>query len=566
MKPSIKTFLVGLLAIFWALTAIQIFKYACHYIHDPDTWWQLAAGRAMVQERIFIRTDIFSHTLGGIQWINFEWLSQVCMFALVDAFGLKGLFVAKIILSLTAVLFLYLCLRLISARGFFLLFLTWAAYLILKTRLCTRVELLTLNFMPLYLFFLLKARENPSQWKKKLPVIFGVLTAVWCNLHAGYACGIALIVLFNLGGRWSQLDKTYIRALDWSILSAMVASFLNPWGPQLIQVFVRHLNDFVFQSAPPILMEWDRTDMKSVPFFWGAYGVSFFLLVRSFFRRDKKLLFWVPGVFAFALLGSFSIRTSALFAFVGIPFIAESLLRESAYVKKKLTTVSLAFIMFFIWTEKDFLIKKMPPGLVDQSSVPIGAARFVQENSPAGAMFNTLSFGGYLSWALGPERKIFMDGRYIFYPLVKDYVGLMSGENVEKGERVWEEYFKAYDIRYAISKYEPLNLVRSEAEPFPYQSIMTVIYPREKWALVYWDDVALVFLRRDAVNMALIKNNEYQFLRPYDLATMANEFNAGVLPADKVHKELERHYQRMGATSKGAEIYRLLTSRIETRA
>lgn len=46
-------------------------------IDDPDTWWHLAAGKYMVENRTIPHQDIFSWTVAGQPWITHEWLGKV---------------------------------------------------------------------------------------------------------------------------------------------------------------------------------------------------------------------------------------------------------------------------------------------------------------------------------------------------------------------------------------------------------------------------------------------------------------------------------------------------------
>jgi hypothetical protein len=57
---------------------------------QADTWWHLAAGRDMLQAKHIALTDTWSHTVPALRWPNYEWLSEVLMFAAYQAGGLPG--------------------------------------------------------------------------------------------------------------------------------------------------------------------------------------------------------------------------------------------------------------------------------------------------------------------------------------------------------------------------------------------------------------------------------------------------------------------------------------------
>jgi hypothetical protein len=51
-------------------------------------------------------------------------------------------------------------------------------------------------------------------------------------------------------------------------------------------------------------------------------------------------------------------------------------------------------------------------------------------------------------------------------------------------------------------------------------------FPRSEWALVFWDDVAMVFVRRGAAPAGLLERSEYRVLRPDDFAFVQQEILA----------------------------------------
>jgi hypothetical protein len=49
-------------------------------------------------------------------------------------------------------------------------------------------------------------------------------------------------------------------------------------------------------------------------------------------------------------------------------------------------------------------------------------------------------------------------------------------------------------------------------------------FPKAEWALVYWDDVAMVFVRREGAPATLLEHHEYRVIRPDDLAHLERRF------------------------------------------
>src|SRR5262249_45820962 len=154
------------------------------------------------------------------------------------------------------------------------------------------------------------------------------------------------------------------------------------------------------------------------------------------------------GVVLFAVWGGIYLRNTSLFAFVALPFLAAALSQE-----KKLFLHLKPWRTAFIWVlclspfvavDKDFFTKSLPDEMVNWSLYPVRAFDFVDQKKVDGRMYNSFSFGGYLSWRGGPERKIFMDGRYIFYPLLVESENLKNGKYFRVSKEAWQLFFNKY--------------------------------------------------------------------------------------------------------------------------
>src|SRR5208282_5527437 len=66
-------------------------------------------------------------------------------------------------------------------------------------------------------------------------------------------------------------------------------------------------------------------------------------------------------------------------------------------------------------------------------------------------------------------------------------------------------------------------------------------FPRERWALVYWDDQALLFVDRSKVPADWLAAHEYRWLHPGDDAALADALSRGEIPFAQLHAETVRH-------------------------
>ncbi len=70
---------------------------------DVDLWGHLKFGQDILREGSLPRTDSYSYTAPGSQWINHEWLMEVLFYTIFLAAGSPGLVLFKLVLGLAIV-------------------------------------------------------------------------------------------------------------------------------------------------------------------------------------------------------------------------------------------------------------------------------------------------------------------------------------------------------------------------------------------------------------------------------------------------------------------------------
>jgi len=177
----------ALFSLAWAGVAAMALKTLTTPIFDPDLWWHLAAGRQMVEMHTILKTDIFSHSMYGLSWINFDWFGEVLIYLVVKWFGFGALYWGKFLLAAGSLTALFSILRARGLKGPSLCFLTEVGFFILRGRLFDRFELVTLVLLPVFIFILLEGRRlDPSRRRNASWLLFGLMIA-WVNIHPGFA-------------------------------------------------------------------------------------------------------------------------------------------------------------------------------------------------------------------------------------------------------------------------------------------------------------------------------------------------------------------------------------------
>ena len=70
---------------------LVIFAAAARPIKDPDFYWHLKTGQYLLETGSIPRTDIFSNSKFGSEWVTHEWLSELFMFSIFRVLGYAGL-------------------------------------------------------------------------------------------------------------------------------------------------------------------------------------------------------------------------------------------------------------------------------------------------------------------------------------------------------------------------------------------------------------------------------------------------------------------------------------------
>jgi tetratricopeptide (TPR) repeat protein len=203
-------------------------------------------------------------------------------------------------------------------------------------------------------------------------------------------------------------------------------------------------------------------------------------------------------------------RTTPLFAIVAAPVLAEGLRplqavvggavrrRAGVVLAAAATLVAVAMGGVFPRHYQKAWIPSVGMGLYERH-YPIGAAAFVEKHGLPGPLYNDYRFGGYLIWRWYPERKVFQDGRTLVYD--RELLRTIYKVGAETAE-AWNALMERYGVRLAVVSSETkVNFTRR--------------FVADRWALVYWDEVAAVLLKRGPAQRRWIDPYGYSLLRPF---------------------------------------------------
>lgn len=534
-------------------------------VSDPDLFWQLATGRWVAQHHRTFSTDVFSYTASGAPWI-YPAGSALFFYA---AYLLGGYVLLSWIGAAACVGTVALLLRRGSAVSAAVAIL---ALPLIAQRTAPRAEMFTVILFAAYLSILWQNYVGSHARLWLLPL----LMPAWVNLHLGFASGLALIVAFAgmdilqmLHGetRSRQAVQRLRSAAPWFLLTA-ACTVVNPWGWNIFSAILRQNHAMAEHSM--WISEWGKAPMS-----WAVISRSvsltnaqpFYLLLGI--AAIAVVLALLDGRFGPAILllcaayeGVRHVRTEALSAcvvvVVGGSVLASAVRRatprlagaRSARVFAAAAALSVAALALF-WSADavkihDTSLSSYGAGL--SWWLPQRAVEFVQRENLPGEIFNTYIEGGYIAWALGPERRDYIDGRAIPFgaPALLHQVELLQSS---PDGAMWQAEAARYNINTIIL---PLNRFEEELGQLKSYCNSTA------WAPVYLDEVSGVFVRRSATSEDLIRRTNVncataRFPAGSAAGSSADQFNAWANAATLL-AALGRNREAQSALDKAAVV------------
>ncbi|OGR60686.1 MAG: hypothetical protein A2X36_09395 [Elusimicrobia bacterium GWA2_69_24] len=512
-----------------------------------DAWWHLAAGRDIVTQLAIPRADPYSHTLRGSPWVDFEWLSQVLAYLAWTVTGFRGLIWLKALVGASAVV---ITARSILRQGADLATAcagALCALAMVRTRGFLGPEIFSLALFAFFLYALLRFRDAESgrsgrAWLVALPP----LTALWANLHGGFVLGHGLIALSAAGAFLESprgAGRRTAKSLLLCLAACLLASLVNPYGAGVYDAIWIHLRDLNSPGGLALIDEWRPLRLGEHPVYWLTLAASLALLGKELVGKDRRALAWAPLLVVFALWGSREARNPVYFILAAAPYLFSALDRGSVVLARRPGPLKAAAILaLLVWLGAPVRRRDFSQA-VRWSRLPVRACDFLEREGVGGVLHNDYAFGGFINWRFAGRRPVFMDGRYLFYPLLLEDA---SAGGPEGFQGLWDRH----GVTYAVERR------RWDGDPSPWRTR----FPGDRWALVFWDDAALVFVRRIPAYGALIGRGEYRRVDPDDAEALLEAVRDGRTPKAAALAELDRHRARCGDTVTGALLRRQIAA------
>ncbi|KUG24602.1 hypothetical protein ASZ90_005596 [hydrocarbon metagenome] len=476
---------------------------------DTDLWWQMALGKYYLTHHTLIADhSIFSWTPTDPTWIYNTCLGSIAFYLVYTFMGGFGLWTLQWLIFLGVFLSFYLFLRMISQKLDVTSVTIIAAVGIVCSLACCfyKPEIFSaLMFCwTVFIFFCAKLTHRVF-----LFYLYPLIFALWVNLHGAFVFGLIFLVLVFTGELLNRIffSKESFTTKDLIHLGAacvlsLAATLINPYGIHYLlstyngltsDAYMSLINKYIlaYLSLWQYLKEFGDTFFRLGQTAWIMTIMIFFMGCLFLYEFIKKKSFDFTLLIVNVALywkGMDTSRASYFFPlafFFSFFYLLHRLKLKS--ILGKTTILSLVVLLFFFANISYSNIRYgagftwFGTGL--DNFVPVKEVSFLKKYHPEGPIFNDYVIGGYLTWDLYPDYKVFIDPRCSPFrnQTFPDY---MAFTNVRVTGKDIERFREKYPFKIAILHYRQIVL------------IYDFLRAGGDWRLLYFDQNAAVLMHK----------------------------------------------------------------------
>jgi hypothetical protein len=523
-------------------------------VADTDLWGHIQYGREVLADGRLPQTSTWTYAVEGVPWINHENLAELWLAYAYDNFGIWGLTLSRLLISLTICGLMIWSGRIAKAGWLAIGLSVFIASKLMclhwhfRPQVMTYLAFAILLIMWQYVFaswsevlagdsLALQEYRRRKRWMWCLPILF----CLWANAHGGFVAGLVVMAVY-LGirfvelGRWlSRFERPpFWKSWDlWQLflvgLGSVAATLINPYGLELWR--------FMWMALR--LPRTEILDFQPLPWFstaalmvWIIVSVVIAGLVRGGRRPDLAqicllgLILWqglshIRHIVIFAILAGFWLPAylqplidwlvqrsrESRFACWLLPSLFQTRSQSRPLVVAGLSAVVFACCL------------RTLPDLrcvaVERNEYPVSALQFMEDNGLQGKTLVSFNWGQYVLGYFATKQNglIAIDGRYeTCYPreIIDQYFDFMLGQP-DPRRRFRSPTTPAFDPEWALRHEQP-DLVLIEADSF---GVTLLESHRRDWVLLYRDSLAQLWGRRKKYD----DPNSPNFVRPLSRRT-----------------------------------------------
>ena len=406
------------------LSGVGVVAFQLRYcVLDYDIWWHLKVGDWIIEHLAIPHTGILSRTAANRPWVAYSWGYEILLSRAYAWFGLLGIGTFGVLLTLAVAYCVFWMLR--NLVGQF-----WPAF-VLAVIACwgflfdmmPRPGFFSITLFSVTLALILEAnRTGQVQKLYWLPLIF----LFWSNLHIQFIYGLFLVGLL-LG-----VNLVQRLAARLGVVPGLLAPAAVPAGPlaivfaacvlaTLVGPYSYHLYGVIFEYSRAKLTYSMIIELQPLSFRAYSNYVELLLGAAAFFvvGWQKRIDPFKLSLLVFASVAAFRTMRDAWFLCILAAACIADVPVEEAEQEPRETSVELAGV--FACVALTLLLFARGTGFTTRGldraisgTFPVDAVNFLRQNPPAGPLYNTFDWGGFLIWYM-PQRPVSIDGRNDLY-------------------------------------------------------------------------------------------------------------------------------------------------------
>jgi tetratricopeptide (TPR) repeat protein len=496
-------------------------------IKDLDLWLHLRMGQWISQHGFVPNYDVLSCTIAGKPWVNHEWLFQIFIYQIYQAFGFDGLIsMQSVVVAFTFLVLLFLGYS--RQRQWLTVFTLLMVLMVYQTRFTIRPDIFSLLFFVLYIY-ILALHIN----KRFALYALVVLQILWTNMHGFFFFGPLLVVVGILAEtikrrlpmpyEWNtvgRLTDGEYGALKKMLPVLILASCVNPltfkgaWYPLGVffhlggdsKIFFSHILEL--QRPIEAANIWsDRYLQYKILIILSTFSfvfnrrkidISSFLVWAIFLGFSlaaiRNLIFFAAAAYMVLMVNVISLSWEAL-----VPLSFSSLrFKHITGIACKLCLIAWIInygmqIMLNGYFDFDTYNRKSEFFGVSKRVYPYKAVDFLLRHQIKGNFFNDFNSGAYLIGRTYPNIRVFIDGRTEVY----------GGTFFENYQKIWQD--GNAKIFMPLERKDNITgaFLNNAHQEIP-KAVLKMFYSFKNWSIVYFDDDAVIFLKTTPANKPII--------------------------------------------------------------
>lgn len=483
-------------------------------IYEKDFWQHLAVGRAIWQTHQVPTNQVWTWPTYGVPDVNTSWGFRVLVWPVWQLGGVWGLFAWRWLTTLAVFGLALGTARRMGARGFTPLVVIALCALTYRQRSQVRPETLASVWLALSIWLLESRRAAPDHRFDRGWLMAPILWA-WVNSHISYPLGFAVLGAHLVGsgrGRPGPPDgpgapRGRARVLWLAAAAGLALGFLNPFGvrglTQPFEYFFTQRGDPIFRVVPelwPLDLRVNLTNLLPlVVFGWPL------LALWRWRRRGVDVAEILLG--ALFLFLAFSSQRFLGFAVVAAaPYLARDLddwvrsRRWPAWTSPAWSRAGIAMAACGLSGVVEWRRPELPLGVgIRMSEYPVVACDVMEREGIRGRGFNPFFLGGYMLYRFWPDRS-----RLPFMDIHQ--AGTREDRDTYARTLVDPGAWRTLDLRHHF------DYVLLRRQPYTGDRVLEVVDADSAFALVFMDDAAALYVRREGPLRAVAERLAYREL------------------------------------------------------